>query len=102
MKKVLRPYIKKSNLELRQGNKILEIRPRGVSKGTSAIAWVNKISPDFTLAIGDDYTDEDMFTNLTGDAYTIKVGRGRTAARFRIKNVDAVLELLEKLSKSAK
>lgn len=102
MKKVLRPYIKKSNLELRQGNKILEIRPRGVSKGTSTIAWVNKLSPDFTLAIGDDYTDEDMFTNLNGDAYTIKVGRGRTAARFRIKNVDAVLELLEKLSKSLK
>ena len=100
LKQALKSYVKKSNLEMRQGNKILEIRPHGVNKGTSAIAWVNKISPDFTLAIGDDYTDEDMFTSLAGDAHTIKVGRGRTAARYRVQNVEAVVELLDKLSKA--
>lgn len=95
LKQALKAYVKKSNLEMRQGNKILEIRPHGVNKGTSAIAWVNKISPDFTLAVGDDYTDEDMFTSLAGDAHTVKVGRGRTAARYRVQNTEAVADMLE-------
>lgn len=101
LKRALKSYAKKSNLEIRQGNKILEIRPQGVNKGTSTIAWVNKLSPDFVLAIGDDYTDEDMFTTLSGDAYTIKVGRGRTAAKYRLPTVESVLSLLQKLNQSA-
>jgi trehalose 6-phosphate synthase/phosphatase len=99
LKRALKAYARKSNLELRQGNKILEVRPHGINKGTSAIAWLNKLSPDFVVAIGDDYTDEDMFTNLSTDAYTIKVGRGRTAAKYRLKNVESVLAFLEQLVK---
>jgi trehalose 6-phosphate synthase/phosphatase len=100
LKRALKSYVKKNNLEMHQGNKILEIRPRGISKGTSTMAWLNNVSPDFILAIGDDYTDEDMFTSLDTDAHTIKVGRGRTAARYRLNNVDSVLDFLEKLAKT--
>jgi trehalose 6-phosphate synthase/phosphatase len=49
------------------------------------------------LVIGDDTTDEDMFTALAPAAYSIKVGPGVTAARFRLPNVRAVLALLHKL-----
>jgi hypothetical protein len=38
-----------------------------------------------------------MFAVLPPEAYSIKVGRGATAARLRAKDVDAVLSLLDKL-----
>jgi trehalose 6-phosphate synthase/phosphatase len=77
---------------------ILEIRSRGATKGNVAEHWMRE-QPSFVLSIGDDYTDEDMFQVLPDWAYTIKVGRGRTAARFRLQNTDRVLALLEKLAK---
>src|SRR6185437_14707026 len=91
LRRVLRPYIKQYGLEMAMGKKILEIRPAGVNKGTSAVAWYTLTNADFTLCIGDDYTDEDMFAALPPTAHTVKVGRGRTAAQYRLKNVDAVL-----------
>jgi trehalose 6-phosphate synthase/phosphatase len=51
------------------------------------------------LAIGDDYTDEDMFEVLPSWAYTVKVGRGRTVARLRLQKPADVVALLEKLAK---
>jgi trehalose 6-phosphate synthase/phosphatase len=51
------------------------------------------------LAIGDDYTDENMFKAVPDWAYTLKVGLGLTAARYRIKNVSAVVSLLTKLTR---
>jgi trehalose 6-phosphate synthase/phosphatase len=55
--------------------------------------------PSFVIAIGDDYTDEDMFEALPSWAYTVKVGRGRTAARLRLQKPAEVIALLEKLAK---
>lgn len=98
LKRILQPMAKKHELYVEQGNKILEVRAAHIHKGTAALSWL-KTNPDFVMAIGDDYTDEDMFTALPREAYTIKVGRGRTAARYRLKNVDEVLKLLKKLSK---
>jgi trehalose 6-phosphate synthase/phosphatase len=54
---------------------------------------------DFIMAIGDDLTDEDSFLALPAPAYTIKVGRGRTKARYRLMSVSAVLELLKSLTR---
>jgi len=99
LKRVLTSTAKKLGLQVQQGNMILEVRPDGVDKGTTARRWLRQ-KPDFVLAVGDDYTDEDTFHALPPHAYSIKVGRGRTAARYRLKNVQAVIKLLEKLSKS--
>ncbi len=95
LKRLLKKPAKTYNLDVRTGNKILEIRPVGVTKGTAAADMV-EAKPDFVLAIGDDYTDEDMFTSLQWPAYTVKVGRGPTAARFRIPRIDGVQNLLKK------
>jgi hypothetical protein len=38
-----------------------------------------------------------MFADLPPEAFTVKVGRGATAARLRAKDVDAVLTFLKKL-----
>jgi trehalose 6-phosphate synthase/phosphatase len=50
------------------------------------------------LAIGDDYTDEDMFKALPEEAITIKVGEISTLAKYNIKNPQHVRKLLEKLA----
>ena len=57
-----------------EGNKILEIKNQGVNKGRAAEHWLDGQAWDFVLAAGDDYTDEEMFSTLSDDAYSIKVG----------------------------
>ena len=98
LKRLLPRYAKRYELIIEQGKMILEIRSRGTTKGNVAERWLTK-RPSFVLAIGDDYTDEDMFRALPDWAYSVKVGRGRSAARFRVQNSDKVIALLEKLVK---
>ncbi len=93
LRRLIRPIAKRYGLTVKEGNKILEVHPRDISKGRAAEEWLIH-DHDFVLAIGDDRTDEDMFAVLPPTAYSIKVGRGVTAARFRVKDVAAVLELL--------
>ena len=80
-----------------EGNKILEVKNIGINKGRSAELWLTKQPWDFTLAIGDDYTDEDMFAVLGEDAYSIKVGTGISKARFYVDSVRDVRLLLKHL-----
>lgn len=97
IKRTLKPILKRYGLQLYQGNKILEIKDPRINKGAGVERWLIK-QPDFMLAIGDDYTDEDLFQSLPDGAYTVKVGRGRTNARYRLYTHHAVLKLLKKLS----
>jgi trehalose 6-phosphate synthase/phosphatase len=96
LKKLLAPLAKKYDLSVQQGNMILEVRPQNIHKGSAAAHQLGEHT-EFILAIGDDFTDEDMFASMPPRAYTVKVGRGRTAARYRAKNVGEVLELLKRL-----
>lgn len=93
LKRLLSGVADDLSLDLRQGNMILEVRPNGIHKG-GIVAALLANRPDFVLAIGDDYTDEDTFVSLPDTAYTIKVGRGRTAALMRAKNISQIRELL--------
>ncbi|HET6925020.1 MAG TPA: trehalose-phosphatase, partial [Candidatus Saccharimonadales bacterium] len=98
LKRALTPVVRRLGLQMQQGNMILEVRPIGIDKGTATRRWLRH-KPEFILALGDDYTDEDTFNAMPDHAYTVKVGRGRTDARYRLKNVTATLKLLEELSK---
>ncbi|MBP7050120.1 MAG: bifunctional alpha,alpha-trehalose-phosphate synthase (UDP-forming)/trehalose-phosphatase [Phycisphaerae bacterium] len=80
-----------------EGSKILEIRRYGVSKGHAADSLAMGKKWDFLLAAGDDYTDEEMFTALPANAYSIKVGQGFSKARFRVDAVDDIRTLLRRL-----
>ncbi|HEY0732445.1 MAG TPA: bifunctional alpha,alpha-trehalose-phosphate synthase (UDP-forming)/trehalose-phosphatase, partial [Chitinophagaceae bacterium] len=71
-------------LQVIDGNKVLEVRLAGIDKGATSIKLMERFAPEFTLCIGDDATDEDMFRLLRETAYTIKIGRGTTAAKFNI------------------
>ncbi|MBC7708055.1 bifunctional alpha,alpha-trehalose-phosphate synthase (UDP-forming)/trehalose-phosphatase [Polaromonas sp.] len=97
LKRVLKPILKTFNLATFQGNKILEIKDPSINKGAAVKRWLNK-DYSFVLAIGDDYTDEDMFTTLPATSYTIKARSGRTAARYRLQNDKAVVEFLRVLT----
>lgn len=97
IKYVLKPFLKKYGLQLFQGNKVLEIKDPRVTKGGAVTHWLEH-SHDFVLAIGDDYTDEDLFAALPTDSYTVKVGPGRTVASLRLKTADEVIELLQRLA----
>jgi len=72
-------------LELIEGRKVLEIRPRGVSKA-NAVERIARGLRETTpmVAIGDDRTDEDMFVALRQPAVAIRVGDGPTRAGYRL------------------
>jgi trehalose 6-phosphate synthase/phosphatase len=52
---------------------------------------------DFILAIGDDYTDEDLFDGLSEKAYTIKVGLDTTNAKYYVASQVNIRKLLNKM-----
>lgn len=83
-------------LQVIDGNKVLEVRVIGVDKGASAVKLITGLNPDFILAIGDDTTDEDMFRMLQDRAYTIKIGRGNTAAQYTILTQREVYPFLQR------
>jgi trehalose 6-phosphate synthase/phosphatase len=85
-------------VEILAGHKVVEIRPYGIHKGRI----IPPMSPDrlaatVVIAMGDDRTDEDLFTALPPEAITIKVGPGPTHARFRIEGIPAARGLLQSL-----
>jgi trehalose 6-phosphate synthase/phosphatase len=88
------------NLEVLEGEKVLEVRNPGVNKGRAALRLISGSDWDFILAIGDDRTDEDLFSALPDSAYSIKVGVGPTRARYNLDNVAAVRNLLKYLMRS--
>jgi len=88
-----------ANLEVGvfEGSKILEVRQLGINKGHAAESWLEKEKWDFLLAAGDDYTDEEMFTVLPEQAYSIKVGSGISKARFNVEDTYEIRSLLKQL-----
>ncbi len=98
LKRVLKPLLKTHGLQLMQGNKALEIKNPGISKGAAADRWLGR-DYEFVLFIGDDATDEELFEVLPESAYSIKIGRGRTAAHFRLHDSSEAVKLLKTLAK---
>ena len=87
-----------TDLQVMEGNKVVEIKNAGINKGTAAARWVSNYQPDFILAIGDDRTDEDTFRALPPEAYTVKVGSApRSQARFHVAGTTDVRNLLRSL-----
>jgi len=82
------------NIQVLEGNKVVEIRNAGVSKGKAASMWLGERHWDCLFAIGDDHTDEETFRAMPPHAYTIKVGLDRTDARFKVHSVAEARELL--------
>ncbi|CAO3673024.1 hypothetical protein CU097_007994 [Rhizopus azygosporus] len=84
------------------GNTTIEVIPHDINKSSIANRILQDTTPDFVLAIGDDRSDEDMFTFLNKQknlkVITCTVGTRSTEARYYIPNVETVLSTLEQLS----
>jgi len=93
-------FTRNVDVQVLEGNKVLEVRNTGVSKGTAATEWLGGLGADFILAIGDDWTDEDLFRALPPTAYSVRVGLANTAARYYLINHTGVRRVLRELSQA--
>ncbi|HEX8659841.1 MAG TPA: bifunctional alpha,alpha-trehalose-phosphate synthase (UDP-forming)/trehalose-phosphatase [Hymenobacter sp.] len=88
-----------TDLQVLEGNKIIEIKNNGINKGAAASRWLASEQPDFVLAVGDDRTDEDTFGAMPPEAYTVKVGGApRSLARYSIAGSAEIRQLLHRLA----
>lgn len=87
------------NLEVLEGNKVIEVKNAGINKSRVTLRWISKKSWDFILAVGDDWTDEDIFAVLPDEAYSLKVGLTPTKAKFNLNSVMDVRLLLKDLGR---
>jgi trehalose 6-phosphate synthase/phosphatase len=96
----LNDYINKRQLQVNLGNKIVEVRSRGIDKGTAIKKILSKKDYDFVFAVGDDKTDEDMFKTLVGrdNCFTVKVGPNASYAQYNLLKPQMVVSLLEGLN----
>lgn len=96
----LRHSIMNKDLEILEGNAILEVKPRSINKGEAAKKVLENYQPDFILAVGDDVSDEDVFENLPERAITLKIGSGTSSARYGLSNHRQFLRFLASLAHS--
>jgi trehalose 6-phosphate synthase/phosphatase len=97
LKDELTHLIANHNLEIMEGNKVIEVKTGGINKGLAALHFIKDSKFDFILAVGDDWTDEYMFRELPEKTISIKVGLVNTAARFKVASVSDVRNLLSSL-----
>jgi trehalose 6-phosphate synthase/phosphatase len=99
---LLKNHLHNTPTQIIDGNKVIEVKHYLAHKGTTCRDNILCNEHDFVLAFGDDKTDEDLFEQLTGEnEFSVKVGGGNTAAKFRIASVEKVIELLHELEKSS-
>jgi trehalose 6-phosphate phosphatase len=83
---------------LQRGKRIVEVKPAGKDKGAAVLEFMaeDPFRGRTPVFLGDDLTDEYGFATVNRlKGYSIKVGPGPTAARFRFRNVAAVRAWLQ-------
>ncbi len=86
------------DLEIMEGNKVIEIKNRGVNKGQAAMQFMQGNQYDFIVGIGDDWTDEYLFGVIPTDGVSIKVGTGKTGAKYHLADFKEVRGFLKQLT----
>jgi len=97
LKDELKGLVANLNLEIMDGDKVIEIKNSGINKGRATIFKIGDIKYDFLFAIGDDWTDEYTFDALPEGAFTIKVGTKTTKADYYVEGVPDVRVILKEL-----
>lgn len=85
------------NLQVLEGHKVVEVKNTNINKGRAARRWLEMADWDFILAMGDDWTDEDIFGVLPAEAFSIRIGLTPSQARTNLENPKDVLTLLEEI-----
>lgn len=90
-----------SETELRpiRGHKTVEVKPVWVHKGEVAAQLLAAEPEDaFRFAVGDDRTDEDIFSRMGDMGWTVHVGEGHTRARYVLPDFASVRNLLTRFA----
>ncbi len=95
-------YTRNIDVQVLEGNKVIEVRNTGVNKGTAALEWLGADAPEFILGVGDDWTDEDLFRALPPAAISVRVGLANTAARYYLSGPVTVRRMLREMSESSR
>lgn len=85
------------NLQVEETKDYLEVKLAGANKGRSAQYWTCEKDWDFIMAVGDNYSDEDLFESLGDDAVTIKVGSESSTAKYYISDYKELRRFLKKI-----
>jgi len=85
------------DIQIMEGNKVIEIKDTHVNKGSAAAKWLKRGEYDFVMACGDDRTDEDTFKVMSEEAFTIKVGSSSSSANYRVKDHEDIRKLLKSI-----
>ncbi|MBS1522897.1 MAG: bifunctional alpha,alpha-trehalose-phosphate synthase (UDP-forming)/trehalose-phosphatase [Bacteroidetes bacterium] len=88
-------------LQLLPGDKVVEVKNMEINKGKAALTMVDGNKYDFIMALGDDYTDEDIFKALPDNAVTIKIGSNVSAAKFYLRTPSEARRLLKTLAENS-
>lgn len=83
---------------IQPGKRIVELKPAGKDKGAAVLEFMEEqpFKGRTAVFVGDDLTDEFGFATVNRlGGHSIKVGPGRTVARWRLRNVTAVRSWLE-------
>jgi trehalose 6-phosphate synthase/phosphatase len=91
-------FTRNIDVQVFEGNKVIEVRNSGVNKGVAAQEWLLGQQAEFILGIGDDWTDEDLFRALPRTACSVRVGVATTAANYFLVNHTAVRRVLRELA----
>ena len=98
LRETLQGMINTSNLELQEGNKVLEVKDNKVNKGQTASMLLSEEKYDFIFGAGDDATDESLFSAMPQNAYSVKIGLNNTGAQYRLKSWKSMRAVLKKMA----
>lgn len=95
---VLNDFLKGSGAGIIDGNKVIEVKPFQINKGSATMKTFNISEYDICIAIGDDTTDEDLFEAVNKfNGISIKAGNTESIAEYRTESSETVLNFLESL-----
>ncbi len=88
----------KAGVTATEGKMILELSVTSRNKGNAVADLIDESGARSVLFLGDDTTDETVFAMLRPIDIGVKVGPGVSAAKYRIKDIEAVADVLERVN----
>ncbi len=85
----------KTDFEILEGNKVLEVKSGKYDKGQAARTLMKNEQFDFILAAGDDRTDELLFRALPDQSFTIRIGLSTSVAKYNMSDFSGFLKMLK-------
>ena len=98
LRRALAAALRDEEIDVLEGHKVVEVRPRGIDKARVVrhVLALGDPAP-LILAVGDDRTDEDMFEALPRTGISVRVGTGPSQALYRLPGPPAVRSLVRSL-----